>query len=120
VKTIIEIILCTLIVGWLAWFFISDFLRRRNTFSEILMKEIERYDMKLISSEIPPPLVSGPFPLGTSPMGAIPWAWQYRRVIYMNPKGEEKVAWARLCFNENKKKPQIDWIPEFSDSDIIN
>jgi len=119
-RTIIEIIFATVILGWLAWFCISDFLRRRNTFGEILKKEIEHYGVEFISSEIPPPFSSGPFPLGTSPMRALLWAWQYRRVVYMTSQGEKKEAWARLYFDENKKYPEVDWKPAFTTENEVS
>jgi hypothetical protein len=51
-------------------------------------------------------------------MGSIPWAWQYRRVVYKTSQGEEKVAWARLYFNDDNKNPKVDWEPKFTDTDI--
>jgi len=51
-------------------------------------------------------------------MGAIPWAWQYRRVRYKTSQSEEKVAWAKLYFDDDKKNPKVDWAPKFTNSDI--
>jgi len=87
--------------------------RRRNTFYQQLLRDLQAHGLDLVSVEVPPPLFSRPFPKDSAlgkEAALRQDSCQYRKVVLEDKTGRRHVAWARLHVDRGKRL-KLHWEP---------
>ena len=117
-EMLLSIMALGLAVGGLSLWAQAVRRRTRSPLSEYLAPSLEAQGCLLLSSDVPPLGVTGPFPQGRGCDAGgkfmITWSWQYRHVAFRDRQGNRREAWARLFFG-GSRSPEIQWAPDLKE-----
>ena len=111
----IHLIWAAFVLAWL----LQGRRRSRKDLAEVLEPHLLSHGLKLVRSQIPPRNVTGPFPQGVVDFGnggawlPASYCWQYRRVLLLDPSGEQHAVWARILFTDGRSE-EVDWEPSLT------